>query len=163
VASKGGIAVLVLFGLAALASADSACQNNGDGDGDFDFDGSTASTCDGVVVVQAVSASAQVPGNTSLIGSDGSASCVMREGSGDDEAVTVLQTALVQCNGQSVTIDGNFGAATSEALKNVQRQHGLPEDGAFGPATLEVMSWPTGSGGCVSSVSVSSVVVDEAS
>ena len=158
-ASKGGIAVLVLFGLAALASADGGCQNNGDGD--FDFDNQAASTCDGVVVVQ--SASVQVPGNTSLISSDSSASCVMREGSDNKEAVTVLQTALVQCNGQSVTIDGNFGASTSEAVANVQRQHGLPADGAYGPSTLEVMSWPTESGGCVSSVSVSSVVVAEAS
>jgi peptidoglycan hydrolase-like protein with peptidoglycan-binding domain len=161
VASKGGIAVLVLFGLAALASADSSCQNNGDSD--FDFDGATASTCDGVVVVQTASASSQVPGNTSLISSDESVSCVMREGSADEDAVIALQTALVRCNGQSVNIDGNFGAATSEAVMNVQRQHGLPADGAYGPATLEVMSWPTGSGGCVSSVSVSSVVVDEAS
>jgi peptidoglycan hydrolase-like protein with peptidoglycan-binding domain len=161
VASKGGIAVLVLFGLAALASADSGCQNNGDGD--FDFDSQAASTCDGVVVVQSASVSAQVPGNTSLITSDGSAACVMREGSRDEQAVTVLQTALVQCNGQNVTIDGNYGAATSQAVANVQRQHGLPPDGAYGPSTLEVMSWPTGSGGCVSSVSVSSVVVDEAS
>ncbi|HKA83398.1 MAG TPA: peptidoglycan-binding domain-containing protein [Acidimicrobiales bacterium] len=160
-ASKGGIAVLVLFGLAALASADSSCQNNGDND--FDFDGQNASTCDGVVVIQSASASASVPGNTSLISSDSSVSCVMHEGSGNDEAVTALQTALVQCNGQSVTIDGNFGAATTQAVANVQRQHGLPADGAYGPATLEVMSWPTGSGGCVSSVSVSSVVVDEAS
>ena len=158
-ASKGGIAVLVLFGLAALASADGGCQNNGGGD--FDFDNQAASTCDGVVVVQ--SASVQVPGNTSLISSDSSASCVMREGSDNEEAVTVLQTALVQCNGQSVTIDGNFGASTSEAVANVQRQHGLPADGAYGPSTLEVMSWPTESGGCVSSVSVSSVVVAEAS
>lgn len=158
-ASKGGIAVLVLFGLAALASADGGCQNNGDDD--FDFDSQAASTCDGVVVVQ--SASVQVPGNTSLISSDSSASCVMREGSDNEEAVTVLQTALVQCNGQSVTIDGNFGASTSEAVANVQRQHGLPADGAYGPSTLEVMSWPTESGGCVSSVSVSSVVVAEAS
>lgn len=160
-ASKGGIAILVLFGLAALASADGGCQNNGDGD--FDFDGQTASTCDGVVVVQSASASAQVPGNTSLISSDSSASCVMREGSADEQAVTALQTALVQCNGQSVTIDGNYGAATRQAVANVQQQHGLPADGAYGPSTLEVMSWPTGSGGCVSSVSVSSVVVDEAS
>jgi Putative peptidoglycan binding domain len=161
VASKGGIAVLVLFGLAALATADGGCQNNGDDD--FDFDDQAASTCDGVVVVQSASVSAQVPGNTSLISSDSSVSCVMREGSDNEEAVTALQTALVQCNGQSVTIDGNFGASTSQAVANVQRQHGLPADGAYGPATLEVMSWPTGSGGCVSSVSVSSVVVDEAS
>ena len=64
-ASKaGGIAVLVLFGLAALASTDSGCDIGNGGDGDFDFDDS-ASTCDGVVVVETASGNAQVPGNTS--------------------------------------------------------------------------------------------------
>jgi peptidoglycan hydrolase-like protein with peptidoglycan-binding domain len=163
VASKaGGIAVLVLFGLAALGSADSGCDvGNGD-DGEIDLD--DAPTCDGVVVVEAASGNAQVPGDTSLIGSDDSADCVMREGTGDDEAILVLQSALVRCNGQSVGVDGNFGAETSQALMNVQQQHGVTADGAYGPATLEVMGWPsTGSGGCVSGVSAGSNVIDQSS
>ena len=163
-ASKaGGIAVLVLFGLAALGSTDSGCDIGNGGDGDIDFD-SNAPTCNGVVVVETASENAQVPGDTSLIGSDGSANCVMQEGSGDDEAILVLQSALVRCNGQSVGVDGNFGAETTQALMNVQQQHGVTADGAYGPATLEVMGWPsTGSGGCVSGVSASSNVIDESS
>jgi Putative peptidoglycan binding domain len=164
VASKtGGIAVLVLFGLAALGSTDSGCDiGNGDDD-EIDFD-SSGPTCDGVVVVETASENAQVPGDASLIGSDDSANCVMREGSGDDEAILVLQSALVRCNGQSVGVDGNFGAETTRALMNVQQQHGVTADGAYGPATLEVMGWPsTGSGGCVSGVSASSNVIDQSS
>jgi hypothetical protein len=47
---------------------------------------------------------------------------------------------------------------------NVQQQHGVTADGAYGPATLEVMGWPsTGSGGCVSGVSAGSNVIAESS
>ncbi|HET6834031.1 MAG TPA: peptidoglycan-binding domain-containing protein [Acidimicrobiales bacterium] len=164
-ASKaGGIAVLVLFGLAAIGSTDGGCGDGNGGDGDFDLDADSASTCDGVVVVETASGNAQVPGDTSLIGSEDSASCVMSEGGGDDEAVVVLQTALARCNGQSVGVDGNYGAQTTQAVMNVQQQHGVTADGAYGPATLEVMGWPgTGSAGCVSGVSAGSTVIDEAS
>jgi len=165
VASRSGIAVLVVFGLAALAFADSSCGPGGgaSADGDFDFNGDGASTCDGAIVVETASGNAQVPGNSSVIGSD-SASCVMREGSGDEEAVLVLQTALARCNGQSVTVDGEYGAQTTQAVMNVQQQHGITADGAYGPATLEVMGWPgTGSGACVTGVSAGSTVVDQAS
>ncbi len=161
-ASKaGGIAVLVLFGLAAIGSTDSGCDN-GNG-GDFDLD--NASTCDGVVVVETASGNAQVPGDTSLVSSDDSASCVMHEGGGDDEAVVVLQTALVRCNGQSVGVDGDYGAQTTQAVMNVQQQHGVTADGAYGPGTLEVMAWPStgSSGGCVSGASAGSTVIDESS
>ena len=162
-ASKAvGIGVLVLFGLAALASTDSGCDIGNGGDGDFDFD-SDAPTCDGGVVVETASGNAQVPGSTSL-GSDDSANCVMREGSGGDEAILVLQGALARCNGQSVGLDGEYGPQTTQAVMNVQQQHGVTADGAYGPATLEVMGWPsTGSGGCVSGVSAGSNVIDESS
>jgi hypothetical protein len=164
VASKaGGIAVLVVFGLAALGSTDSGCDVGDGGDDEIDFD-SEAPTCDGVVVVETASGNAQVPGDTSVLGSDASADCVMREGSGTDEAILVLQSALVRCNGQSVGLDGDYGAQTTQAVMNVQQQHGVTADGAYGAATLEVMGWPsTGSGGCVSGVSVGSTVIDESS
>jgi hypothetical protein len=164
VASKAvGIGVLVLFGLAAIASTDSGCDIGNGNDGDFDFD-SDAPTCDGVVVVETESGNAQVPGNTSLTGSDDTANCVMREGSGDDEAILVLQSALTRCNGQSLAVDGDYGAQTTQAVMNVQQQHGVTADGAYGPATLEVMGWPsTGSGGCVSGVSAGSTVIDVSS
>jgi hypothetical protein len=163
VASRSGIAVLVVFGLAALAFADSSCGpgDNAGADGDFDFNGDGASTCDGVLVVETPSGNAQVPGDTSLLDSDGSANCVMGEGRGDDEAILVLQSALARCNGQSVGVDGDYGAQTTQAVMNVQQQHGVTADGAYGPATLEVMGWPsTGSGGCVSGASAGSTVID---
>lgn len=159
-ASRSGIAVFVVFGLAALAFADSSCGPTDDAgaDGDFEFNGPP--TCDGVVVVETASGNAQVPGNTSLIGSDDSANCSMREGSGDEDAILVLQTALVGCNGQSTTVDGDYGAQTTQAVMNVQQQHGIGGDGAYGPATLEVMAWPgTGSSGCVTGVSAGSQVI----
>ena len=164
-ASRSGIAVLVVFGLAALALADSSCGpgDDADADDDFDFSADSGSTCDGVVVVETASGNAQVPGDTSLIGTDDSVSCVLREGSGDNEAILVLQTALARCNGQSVGVDGEYGAQTTQAVMNVQQQHGVPPDGAFGPATLEVMGWPSTSGGCVSGVSAGSTVVDGSS
>jgi peptidoglycan hydrolase-like protein with peptidoglycan-binding domain len=163
VASRSGIAVLVVFGLAALAFADSSCgpDDNAGADNDFDFNGDGASTCDGVVVVETPSGNAQVPGDTSLLDSDGSADCVMGEGRGDDEAILVLQSALARCNGQSVGVDGDYGAQTTQAVMNVQQQHGVTADGAYGPTTLEVMGWPsTGSGGCVSGASAASTVID---
>ena len=158
-ASKaGGIAVLVVFGLAALGSTD-GCDVGDGGDGEF-LD-SEAPTCDGVVVVETASGRVQVPGDTSTLGSDDSANCVMRDGSGTDDAILVLQDALVRCNGQNVGLDGDYGAQTTQAVINVQQQHGVTADGAYGPATLEVMGWvSTGSGGCVSGVSVGSAVVD---
>jgi hypothetical protein len=164
VASKaGGIAVLVVFALAALGSTDGGCDVGDNGDGEFDLDGE-APTCDGVVVVETASGNAQVPGDTSALGSDDSANCVMREGSGTDDAILVLQAALVRCNGQSVGLDGDYGAQTTQAVMNVQQQHGVTADGAYGPATLEIMGWPsTGSGGCVSGVSAGSTVIDVSS
>lgn len=165
-ASRSGIAVLVVFGLAALAFTDSSCGPSGgaEGDGNFDFNGGGAPTCDGVVVVETASGNAQVPGDTSVIGSDDSANCVMREGSGDEKAVLVLQTALARCNGQNPGVDGAYGPQTTQAVMNVQQRHNITADGAYGPATLEVMSWPgTGSSGCVTGVVVGSPVVAEAS
>ena len=66
--------------------------------------------------------------------------------------------------GRASVSTANYGAQTTQALMNVQQQHGVTADGAYGPATLEVMGWPsTGSGGCVSGVSAGSNVIDESS
>jgi hypothetical protein len=162
--------VLVLFGLAAVASADGGCEPGGgadadtDGEFDLDFSDDGVPTCDGVVVVEIGSGTVRVPGDTSLFGSSESAACDMRAGDGDDEAVTALQVALVRCNGQNIAVDGDYGPETTRAVTNVQQQHGIGADGAYGPATLQVMGWPrTGSGGsdCVTGVSAGSAVVDE--
>jgi Putative peptidoglycan binding domain len=159
--------VLVIFGIVAVASNDSGCEADNQADtgeeSDLSAGGDNLPTCDGVVVVETASGTAQVPGDTSLFDSDESAGCTLQEGAGDDEAIVVLQSALAQCNGQPIASDGNYGDATSRAVANVQQQHGVPVDGAYGPATLEVMGWPVSNGACVSGVSAGSAVVDEAS
>jgi hypothetical protein len=162
--------VLVLFGIAAVASADSSCGagdgTDADADGDFDLDFSDdgLAACDGVVVVRTASGTAAVPGDTSLFGSDESPNCGLREGGGDDEAIEALQNALVLCNGQSLAVDGDYGSDTTSAVTNVQRQHGITADGAYGPATLQVMGWPgSGGSGCVTGVTPAAEVVDEES
>ena len=75
---------------------------------------------------------------------DGTATplCEMDAGDGDQDAVAVLQQSLVHCHGQTVTIDGQYGPQTAEAVTAVQRQAGIAPDGEYGPATLEVMRWP---------------------
>ena len=165
-ASRSGIAVLVLFGIAAVAAADSSCGagNGTDADFDLDFgDDDGLATCDGVVVVRTASGTAAVPGDTSFFDSDESPNCDLREGGGgDDEAIELLQHALVRCNGQNIAVDGEYGSGTVRAVTNVQRQHGIAADGAYGPATLQVMGWPgSGGSGCVTGVTSAADVVDE--
>jgi hypothetical protein len=152
----GGILVLVVFGLLALSAANGGCVV-AEGDGDFDFgvsdelavdgdgvavDGDNLATCDGVVVVAADGGTAQVPGETGLFSSESTA-CEMEAGQGDEDAVVVLQNALVRCNGQAVAVDGEYGPETTRAVIAVQRQAGVAADGAYGPATLQAMRWPT--------------------
>jgi peptidoglycan hydrolase-like protein with peptidoglycan-binding domain len=153
----GGILVLVVFGLLALSAANGGCVV-ADGDGDFDFgvsdevavdsdglavDGDNLATCDGVVVVAADGGAAQVPGETGLFDTSESIACEMEAGQGDEDAVVVLQNALVRCNGQTVAVDGEYGPETTSAVIAVQRQAGVAADGAYGPATLQAMRWPT--------------------
>jgi uncharacterized Zn-binding protein involved in type VI secretion len=153
----GGVLVLVVFGLLALSAANGGCVV-AEGDGDFDFgvsneldvdgddlavDGDNLATCDGVVVVAADGGTAQVPGETGLFGTSESTTCEMEAGQGDEDAVVVLQNALVRCNGQAVAIDGEYGPETTRAVIAVQRQAGVAVDGAYGPATLQAMRWPT--------------------
>lgn len=170
--NSGGLGFLVVFGLAALAYANGGCDAltassaDGDaGDGTFDFspddevagDGDGLATCDGVVVVESASGSAQVPGDTGLLDTSVSAACEMGTGEGDDQAVAVLQNALAQCNGQAIEVDGEYGPQTAGAVAAVQRQAGVAEDGKYGPATLQAMQWPaTGTAGpadCIGNVS----------
>jgi peptidoglycan hydrolase-like protein with peptidoglycan-binding domain len=58
-------------------------------------------------------------------------------------AVWLVQVALSACNGQPVPIDSVHGDATTQALVAVQAANGLTPDGVYGPATREVMAWPT--------------------
>ena len=114
-----------------------------------------------MLVVESASGSARVPGDTDR--SDGTATpvCEMDTGDGDQGAVTVLQQSLVHCHGQTVTVDGQYGQQTADAVTAVQRQAGITPDGAYGPATLEVMRWPvdgaTGAPDCAVGVSPGTV------
>ncbi|MGH9288920.1 MAG: peptidoglycan-binding domain-containing protein [Acidimicrobiales bacterium] len=143
-----GVLILVLFGLLALASAN-GCQSTLDSDGNFDFGTSgeaSASdglpTCDGVVVIDVASEPVRVPGDTDLF-SSASPTCGMSVGRGDEDAVVVLQDALARCNGESVSVDGEYGPQTAAAVMDVQERAGITADGEYGPATLQAMRWPT--------------------
>ena len=71
-----------------------------------------------------------------------SADCTFSRGQSGDP-VELVQVALNLCNGQRFPIDGENGDATRAALSNVQATHGIAVDGGYGPATREVMAWPT--------------------
>jgi peptidoglycan hydrolase-like protein with peptidoglycan-binding domain len=150
--------LLVILGLAAagFASDDdgsaTGVEAQSAADEDFSFapdaggSDSGGPSCDDAIVVPAGGGSVQVPGDDDLFG-DSSIDCEVDAGS-DADAVVVLQDALVRCNGQAISVDGDFGPETSGAVMNVQQQHGLAADGTFDAATLLVMQWPAG-GGCV--------------
>jgi hypothetical protein len=173
-----GVFILVLFGLLALASAN-GCESSLDGNGDFDFGvsdeanasgGTNASdglpTCDGVVVIEVASEPVRVPGDTDLF-SSASSTCGMSVGRGGEDAVAVLQDALARCNGEGVSVDGEYGAQTAGAVMDVQQRAGITADGEYGPATLQVMRWPTmsTSGGtdCVAGAPSSAATDDDSS
>jgi peptidoglycan hydrolase-like protein with peptidoglycan-binding domain len=171
-AASSGAVVLVAFGLLALAmSPNSGCGSDGDSadqadQGNVDVDTADEPTCDGVVVVQSASGSTSVPGGEVRADSSTSVACDMREGDVDEDAVRAVQAAMVRCNGQDVTVDGNFGPETRAALAQIQQQSGLSADGFYGPATREAMQWPatsaSGTTVCISNVS-SSTAPDEGS
>lgn len=55
-------------------------------------------------------------------------------------AVTSLQQALTQLGYDPGTVDGKFGAATTEAVIAFQAAKGRTEDGVAGPATLAAVN-----------------------
>ncbi len=165
--SAGGIGFLLVLGLVSVGYA-----NAGRGSAAETVDTAPAAdsdglgTCDGVLVVDSASGSARVPGeDTDVLDGTATPVCEMGAGDGDEDAVAVLQESLVSCHGQAVTIDGEYGPQTAEAVTAVQRQAGIEPDGEYGPATLEVMRWPVDgtaqAADCVVSVSPGSVVADD--
>jgi peptidoglycan hydrolase-like protein with peptidoglycan-binding domain len=66
--------------------------------------------------------------------------CVLGLGS-RSRAVNYLQFSLVMCYGQQIGVDGIYGSQTAAAVRNVQRVHGIPADGVFGPVTNLKMFW----------------------
>lgn len=166
-ASSSGAVVLVALGLVAVglaADADGDPEPDGSRDADEseDFDVGDGSACDGVVVVERASGTAEVPGGDTW--SDSSVDCDMGEGQGDEDAVRALQDALVTCNGQDISVDGEYGEQTRQAVARVEEQTGLPVDGAFDPGTRDAMRWPetsaSGTTTCVSDVDSSSDSAD---
>ena len=82
-----------------------------------------------------------------LPSASGSIACQLGLGN-HSAAVSDLQSNLNLCNGQHLTVDGDYGPATQQAVRNVQSRHGIPVDGVYGPQTRNAMSWhvhPTGS------------------
>jgi hypothetical protein len=75
-----------------------------------------------------------------------SAACLLDARTGGDQAVRVLQEALVTCNDQPVAIDGGYGPETRRAVRGVQTRHGIRVDGIYGPETQAAMGWPIVSG-----------------
>lgn len=53
------------------------------------------------------------------------------------EQVGALQKALNEKLGTNLKADGKFGKGTSDAVKQFQKQNGLPADGVLGPKTRE--------------------------
>jgi peptidoglycan hydrolase-like protein with peptidoglycan-binding domain len=63
------------------------------------------------------------------------------EGTPDTASTTVLQTRLLQLGYTGVgTPDGNFGPATTTAVKQFQTDHGLPATGTVDQATWNALS-----------------------
>lgn len=64
---------------------------------------------------------------------------ILRKGdTGDD--VMYLQT-LLKDNGATIKIDGKFGTATEQCVKDFQRKNGLKDDGIVGPKTWEALEY----------------------
>jgi peptidoglycan hydrolase-like protein with peptidoglycan-binding domain len=59
-------------------------------------------------------------------------------GPGDTStAVARLQIDLNDCYGNNLTVDGIYGANTKNAVIAVQHREGVPQDGVYGPMTIE--------------------------
>lgn len=108
------------------------------------------STCDDAAAVGTAAGAAEVPVERPLF-DDPTVDCTMAEGSGDAEAVVVLQQALAQCHGQAVDADGSYGPGTARAVLIVEQQLGLEADGRYDLATGRAMRWPAG-GTCTAAV-----------
>lgn len=57
------------------------------------------------------------------------------------DKVKEIQSALDQ-KGQHVTVDGHWGKQTASALRNFQKENGLPATGRLDPETAEKLGLP---------------------
>ncbi|GAA1639992.1 peptidoglycan-binding protein [Catellatospora bangladeshensis] len=67
--------------------------------------------------------------------------CQMRNGNYDNNAVRVLQTSLNKCYYFNLVVDGDFGTATENAVRYVQRVEGVTETGVYDPTLRVNMRW----------------------
>ncbi|CCK29433.1 hypothetical protein BN159_5054 [Streptomyces davaonensis JCM 4913] len=77
----------------------------------------------------------------------GDARCVLGQGS-QGWGVVALQNVLRKCYNQQIALDGVFGSATKQAVKNAQTWEnavsgaGLVVDGVYGDNTRKAIKWP---------------------
>jgi murein L,D-transpeptidase YcbB/YkuD len=103
---------------------------------------SAAVSCTGTSLVQGVGTSDQVRVPTVGNGS-GNWHCQLGLGN-DSVAVSRLQIALDSwCNlSAGLTVDGDYGPLTQQAVRNVQHAYGITVDGIYGPQTAYTILWP---------------------
>jgi peptidoglycan hydrolase-like protein with peptidoglycan-binding domain len=80
---------------------------------------------------------------------------LIRQGQNDSGCVIRLQ-GLLQRAGYSVTVDGDFGPRTRDAVRSYQGRRGLVADGIVGPRTKSALEGGSPSGGSASRISQSS-------
>ncbi|GAA3969136.1 hypothetical protein GCM10022384_20500 [Streptomyces marokkonensis] len=81
--------------------------------------------------------------------------CLLSSGDGfnggsQNTAVKQLQRSLNRCfPGANLDVDGMYGPATVNKVKEAQRSKGIAADGVFGPQTSQYMNWAMkGATGC---------------
>src|SRR4051812_1372038 len=74
------------------------------------------------------------------ISGGGSTACFLAQGD-NSSAVLALQNAMRTCYFQGITVDGDFGPNTKQALINVQHQLGIKADGVYGVQTRASMKF----------------------
>ncbi|HET6951652.1 MAG TPA: peptidoglycan-binding domain-containing protein [Acidimicrobiales bacterium] len=143
-AKKGsGTTIIILVVLASLALADRSEDGSPPGTTGADRGGLDlfGDVCDETQALESPEGSFVVP-TDDADGGTGARDCEMESGEGG-VPVRALQNALATCYGQQIEVDGEFGDATEDAVEAAQSLHGLPVDGAYGPATGDVLLWPT--------------------
>jgi peptidoglycan hydrolase-like protein with peptidoglycan-binding domain len=106
---------------------------------------STSAFCTGTSLVAGASDRGPVQLRVPTVGNGtGNWHCNLEFGD-DNVAVARLQVALDSSNcelGAGLTVDGDYGSLTRQAVVNVQKARGAPADGEYGPVTGAVMLWP---------------------
>lgn len=95
-----------------------------------------------------VATQVNIPANIPASGSTAaSTNCTMGQGS-NSSAVRALQLTLLECYGKNIAIDSDFGSNTARALREVQRQLGIADDGVYGSQTRNALFHSTTGNWC---------------